>query len=52
LRDIERYFGDVEVFLAREMTKKFEEYWGGNVSEVISDLSNHKIKGEFVVIIK
>jgi len=42
----------LEVFLAREMTKKFEEYWGGDISEIISDLKNHKIKGEFVLIVK
>lgn len=42
--------GGCEVFLIREMTKKFEEYWGGNVSEIINDLENHTIKGEFVII--
>lgn len=53
LRDIEKFFGgETEVFLAREMTKKFEEYWGGEVGEIISDLKNHTIKGEFVIVVK
>jgi len=51
LEDIKKNFGQkTEVFIAREMTKKFEEYWNGNIVEIISDLSNHKIKGEFVLI--
>ena len=53
LNDIKSHSGaGSEVFLAREMTKKFEEYWGGDISEIISDLKNHKIKGEFVLIVK
>ena len=53
LLDVKKFFdSDAEVFIAREMTKKFEEYWGGNVEEIISDLKNHKIKGEFVLIAK
>lgn len=52
LFDIKKYFGDnAEVFLAREMTKKFEEYWGGNIIDMIKSLRIHKIKGEFVVIV-
>ncbi|MEI6144226.1 MAG: 16S rRNA (cytidine(1402)-2'-O)-methyltransferase [Candidatus Berkelbacteria bacterium] len=53
LSDVEKYLGaDTEVFLAREMTKKFEEYWGGNIVGIISDLKSHTIKGEFVIVAK
>lgn len=53
LADIEKYFGaDAEVFIAREMTKMFEEYWGGVVREVIVDIVNHKLKGEVTLIAK
>lgn len=53
LNDFKEYFGEnCEVFLAREMTKMFEEYWGGNIIEIINDLKSHKLKGEFVLIIK
>jgi len=52
LNDIKSHFGaGLEVFLAREMTKKFEEYWGGDISEIISDLTLHVLKGEFVLIV-
>ena len=53
LNDISIYFGDeTEVFVAREMTKIFEEYWGGKIGDVISDLSLHKLTGEIVLIVK
>ena len=53
LKDIEKHFGaDTEVFIAREMTKMFEEYWGGAVSEVIADIANHKLKGEVTLVVK
>lgn len=53
LGDIKTYFGaDTEVSIAREMTKMFEEYWGGNVEEVISDLKSHQLKGEIVLVVK
>lgn len=53
LEDIKTYFGDgTEVFIAREMTKMFEEYWGGNIDNVIADLKSHRIKGEVVLVVK
>ena len=52
LEDIKTYLGEsTEVFIAREMTKMFEEYWGGNIEEVIADLKNHQMKGEIVLIV-
>lgn len=38
------------VFIAREMTKKFEQYLRGTAKEVLSRLSEKQIRGEFVVI--
>lgn len=53
LNDIKEFLGEnVEVFIAREITKMFEEYWGGRINEVIDGLSAHKLKGEIVLIIK
>ena len=53
LTNIVEYFGkNVEVFVAREMTKLFEEYWGGNIDNVIADLKNHKLKGEVTLIVR
>ena len=45
-------FGDnANVVLARELTKKFEEFIRGSISEVIGNLSNRQILGEFVVVV-
>ena len=53
LNDIKEYFGDdTEVFIAREMTKMFEEYWGGSIIDIINDLKSHKLKGEVTLIVK
>jgi len=52
LEDILNIMGDRNCFLAREMTKKFEEYFYGNISEIIKKLSLKKaIKGEFTLVV-
>jgi 16S rRNA (cytidine1402-2'-O)-methyltransferase len=52
LSDLKKHFGEnCEVFIAREMTKKFEEYWGGDIKSIINSLSTHTVKGEFVLIV-
>jgi len=42
----------LEVFVGRELTKKFETLYQGNISSVIKEIEEGKVKGEFVVIIK
>ncbi len=39
------------VVLARELTKKFEEYLRGRPSELLAQLQSRSIKGEFVVLV-
>lgn len=39
------------IVLARELTKKFEEFIRGSIDEVINKLKTREIKGEFVIII-
>jgi 16S rRNA (cytidine1402-2'-O)-methyltransferase len=51
LRDIQEIFGDIDIGVARELTKKFEEIKRKKVSQIIQELSVHKPRGEFVVII-
>ena len=48
LEDLLTIFGDREIALAREITKKFEEVIRGNVSEVIEIADS--LKGEMVVV--
>ncbi len=53
LKDIQTYLGEeTEVFIAREITKMFEEYWGDNVSSLLENLKAHTLKGEIVLIVK
>ena len=51
LSDILEVYGDVEVALARELTKKFEEIRRGKVSLLLAHFKSTKPKGEFIVII-
>lgn len=46
------YLGDRQIVLARELTKRFEEYIRGTIAEVINWASNQEIRGEFVVIVE
>ena len=51
LEDIYSVFGDTDVVVARELTKKFEEIKRAKVSALIQDCSAYKARGEFVVIV-
>lgn len=50
LEDLDKYLGNREIVLARELTKIHEEYIRGIIREVIKKLDNPK--GEFVIIIE
>jgi len=43
---------DRKVVICRELTKKFETIYRGNLEKVINDLKNDVTKGEFVVIVE
>jgi len=51
IRDVQEVFGQKEIVLARELTKKFEEVIRGTPEEVLTALNQNKPRGEFVVII-
>ncbi len=51
LEDILAVFGDIDVVVAREMTKKFEEVKRGKISTIIQELKLSKARGEFVIVI-
>ncbi len=40
-----------QIVVCRELTKQFETIYRGNVSEVLDQIKDDKIKGEFVIII-
>jgi 16S rRNA (cytidine1402-2'-O)-methyltransferase len=51
LRDILEVYGDIEIALAREMTKLHEETLVMRVSQVLDTLSGNKLRGEITIII-
>lgn len=52
LKDLELILGNRKIVLARELTKKFEEFLRGTISEAVQWVSENEIRGEFCVIIE
>lgn len=40
-----------EIFLTKEISKRFEKSWRGDIEEVINGLKKDKIQGEFVIVL-
>ena len=52
LENIQKVMGaDRQVVLARELTKKYEEFLRGTVAELVAWAKTHEIRGEFIVMI-
>ena len=51
LEDIQSVFGDKDIVVARELTKKFEEVKRGKPADLIAHFKKTKPRGEFVVVI-
>jgi 16S rRNA (cytidine1402-2'-O)-methyltransferase len=51
LRAIEEVFGPVEVVLARELTKQFEEFRRGTPAHLLTDLPPGGVRGEITLIV-
>jgi len=51
LEDIKIVFGEKEIVVARELTKKFEEILRGTPEFIIKKLVKNKPRGEFVIVI-
>lgn len=45
-------FGDRKLVLARELTKKFEEFRRGTIESVLTYYESHEIKGEIVLVVE
>ncbi len=50
LKDIYKVFGNRRIVIARELTKKYEEYIRGTLDEIINNIT--ELKGEIVLIIE
>ncbi|MDR1375652.1 MAG: 16S rRNA (cytidine(1402)-2'-O)-methyltransferase [Holosporaceae bacterium] len=51
LTDMLEIFGDRFCCVAKEITKIFEKFQRGRLSELIEHFSEHKLKGEFIIIV-
>ena len=52
LNEVEEELGsELQLFIARELTKKFEETLSGTPAELRTHFATHSLKGEFVVIL-
>ncbi|SDK59851.1 16S rRNA (cytidine(1402)-2'-O)-methyltransferase [Sediminibacillus albus] len=52
LQSILTQLGDKRVTLARELTKRYEEYIRGTTKEVLDWTEAHQIKGEFCIVVE
>lgn len=50
LTTISNVFGDIEITVARELTKIYEEIYSKKISEIIEDYKKKTTKGEFVLL--
>ena len=51
LLDIREMLGDRQIVVARELTKIFEEFIRGTVSEVMTAVTQNKVRGEVVILV-
>ncbi|GBR73456.1 putative uroporphyrin-III C/tetrapyrrole methyltransferase [Candidatus Termititenax aidoneus] len=49
LQDIAKIFPERQCFVARELTKKYQEYWRGRAAEILAKLKTPQ--GEFVLVL-
>jgi len=52
LEDILSILGNRQICVAREMTKMFEEYWRGNISDAVEYFKSQPARGEFTLVIE
>lgn len=50
LKSIQEVFGDIEVTVARELTKKFEEIYAQKISQILKEYASKNPKGEFTIL--
>jgi 16S rRNA (cytidine1402-2'-O)-methyltransferase len=51
ISELNEFMPNRVIAIGRELTKKFEELWRGLPRELLQNISEHQLKGEFVVII-
>ena len=52
LEEIEKLMPEAKVVVAKELTKMFEKVYRGDIKEVIKEIENDGVKGEYAVLIE
>jgi 16S rRNA (cytidine1402-2'-O)-methyltransferase len=52
LKELSMINDQLSIVVGRELTKKFETIYRGDIKEIISELSKRRVKGEFVIVIR
>ena len=52
LKDLQLVLGDRRITLARELTKKFEEFLRGTIDEALQWATENEIRGEFCIVLE
>lgn len=52
LKELEMMNKELKIVVGRELTKKFETVYRGEIDEVIKEIEKDKTKGEFVVVVE
>ncbi|WP_102693396.1 16S rRNA (cytidine(1402)-2'-O)-methyltransferase [Rummeliibacillus pycnus] len=52
LKDMQAIFGNRRIVMARELTKKFEEFLRGTLEEAVEWANNNEIRGEFCLVVE
>lgn len=52
LRELEEVSPSAQIVVCRELTKKFETIYRGTISDVVKNIQEGEMRGEFVVIVK
>lgn len=52
LKDLQLVLGNRKITLARELTKKFEEFLRGTIEEALEWVQNNEIRGEFCIVLE
>ncbi len=50
LEDLKNVYGDINIVIARELTKIYETFYRGTISSIIEKLTTESPKGEFVLL--
>ncbi|MGT2950433.1 16S rRNA (cytidine(1402)-2'-O)-methyltransferase [Streptococcus cuniculi] len=51
LENMQAVYGDRSVVVVRELTKLYEEYQRGHISEIVAFIADHPLKGECLIIV-